>query len=63
MQMLQDPNQHNLDNLNYVRCKTSRYFRKKIIEYMEAEIDECNSKIINIRGLYVDIILLEGLQV
>jgi len=30
---------------------------------MEAEIDECNSKIINIRDLYMDIRLSEGLQV
>jgi len=29
MQWLQDPNQSNVDNLNNVRRKASRYFRKK----------------------------------
>jgi hypothetical protein len=31
-------------------------------EYIEAELDDCNSKIINTRDLYIDIMLSEGLQ-
>jgi len=29
MQWLQDPNQHNVGNLNYVRRENSRHFRNK----------------------------------
>jgi hypothetical protein len=46
MQWLQDPNQSNVDNLNNVRRETSRYFRNKKKEYLQAKIDdlETNSK-------------------
>jgi IS5 family transposase len=40
MQWLQDPNQHNFDNLNKVRCDVSRHFRNKKKEYLKAKIDE-----------------------
>jgi len=54
MQWLQDPNQSNVDNLNNIRCETSRHFRNKKKQYMKAKIDELetNSKIKNIRDLY-----------
>jgi ribonuclease HII len=47
MQWLQDPNQSNVDNLNYVECADSRHFRKKKKEYLKTKIDELetNSKI------------------
>jgi hypothetical protein len=49
MQWLNDPNQSNVDNLNSVRCESSRHFRNK----EKAKIDEfeTNSKIKNIRDL------------
>ena len=51
MQWIHDPSQSNVDNLNYVRCDASRYFRNKK-EYLKAEELETNSKVKNIRGLY-----------
>ncbi|PNF35141.1 hypothetical protein B7P43_G09272 [Cryptotermes secundus] len=50
LQWLQDPNG---DNLNNIRCETSRHFRNKKREYQEDKIDELavNSKK-NIRDLY-----------
>ena len=38
MQVLQDPNQSNLDNLNIVRRRASRHFRNKRKEYPKAKI-------------------------
>ena len=57
MQWLQDPNQSNVDNLDYIRHEASRHFRNKKKEYMKAKIDELktNSKITNIRDLCRDI--------
>jgi hypothetical protein len=54
MQWLQNPNQSNVDNLNNVRRKASRHFRKRMKEYQKAEINELetNSKNKNIRDLY-----------
>ena len=40
MQWLQDPNHSNVDTLNNVRCKASRYFKYKKKEYLKAKIDE-----------------------
>ena len=47
MQSLQDPNQSNIDNLNNVKRKASRYFRNKKTEYVRARIEEhdTNSKV------------------
>ena len=39
MQCLQDPNQRNVDNLNYARREGSRHFRYKKKEYVKAKID------------------------
>jgi hypothetical protein len=54
MQLVQDLNQSNIDNLNYVRHEASRHFRNKKKQYLKAtiEITEINSKTKNIRGLY-----------
>jgi hypothetical protein len=54
MQLLQNPNQSNIHNLNNVRCKASRHFRNKEKEYLKAKIDELetNSKTKNIRDLF-----------
>ena len=54
MQQLQDPTQSNVDNLNNVRCDTSRHFRNKRKEYLKAKIDELetNSKVKTIRDLF-----------
>jgi hypothetical protein len=54
MQWLQDPEQNNADNLNNVRCKTSRHFRNKKREYVKAKVNELekNHKNKNIRDLY-----------
>ena len=54
MQWLQDRKQSNLDNINNVRCKTSRHFSIKRKEYLEDKIDELdtNSKIKNIGDLF-----------
>ena len=57
VQWLQDPNQSSVDNLNNVRLEASRHFRNKTKEYLNAKIDELetNSKIKNIRDLYMGI--------
>jgi hypothetical protein len=57
MQLLQDPNQNNVDNLNNVKRGTSRHFGKTKTEYPKTKIDELetNSKIENVRDLYTDI--------
>ena len=54
MQWLQDPNRSNLDNLNNVRCETSRHFSNKRKEYLKAKIDELQtvSKIKNIGDMF-----------
>ncbi|PNF42200.1 hypothetical protein B7P43_G06780 [Cryptotermes secundus] len=54
LQWLQDPSELNGDNLNNIRCKTSRHFRNKKREYLKDKIDELamNSKKKNIRDLY-----------
>jgi len=40
MQWVQDPSQSNVDNLNNVRRKASRYFRNKKKGYLQANIEE-----------------------
>jgi hypothetical protein len=54
MQWVQDPSQGNVDNLNTVRCETSKRFRNKKKEYLKSKIGELetNSKAKNIRDLY-----------
>jgi hypothetical protein len=54
LQWLQDPSEINGDNLNNIRRKASRHFRKKKREYLRDKINELatNSKIKNIRDLY-----------
>jgi hypothetical protein len=54
MQLLQDPNQNNVDNLKNVRPEASSYFRNKKKEYFDAEFNELktNRKIKNVRDLY-----------
>jgi uncharacterized NAD(P)/FAD-binding protein YdhS len=56
MQWLQDTNQINVDNLNYVRREVSRHFRNKVKEYLKAKTEEldstCNSNINTLRDLY-----------
>ena len=44
MQWLQDPYQSSVDNLNNVRCEASRHFRNKKKEYLEAAIEELDTK-------------------
>ena len=58
MQQVQDPGESNVDSLNNVRHKAIRHFRNKKKEYMKAKIEELetNSKIKNIRDLYMGII-------
>ena len=53
MQLIQDPSQSNVDNLNKVRHEVSRHFRNKKA-YMRAKIEELetNSKIKYITDLY-----------
>jgi len=57
MQWLQDPSQNNVDNLNNVRRDASRHFRNKKKAYLKAKIRELetNSKIYDIRDLYMGI--------
>jgi hypothetical protein len=57
IQWVQDPSQSNVDYLNNVRREACRRFRIKETEYRIAKIDglETNSKIKNIRDLYMDI--------
>jgi hypothetical protein len=54
MQWLQDPDLNNVDNLNNVRCETTRQFRNKKEGILKAKINELetNSKIKNIRDLH-----------
>jgi len=54
MQMIQDPSQSNVNNLNNVRREVSRYVRHRKKAYMRNKIEgfETNSKIKNIRDLY-----------
>ena len=56
MQWLQDPNQINVYNLGNVRGEASRHFRNNK-DYLKAEVNalETNSKIKNIRHLYMGI--------
>jgi hypothetical protein len=42
----------NWDNLNNIRCETSRHFRNKKREYMEDKIDELATNSKNKRDLY-----------
>jgi hypothetical protein len=53
-QWLQNPNQMNGDNLQNLRCETSKIFRKKKREYLKGKINELeiNNKNKNIRDLY-----------
>jgi len=39
MQLLQHPNQNNLDNLNNVRLEENRHFRNKQKEYLKVKIN------------------------
>jgi hypothetical protein len=54
LQRLQDPSEINGDNLNNVRCETSRHFKNKKREHLKGKINELetNSKNKNIRHLY-----------
>jgi len=57
MQWVQDPSQSNVDILNNVRREASRHFRDKKKAYLRAKIEELetNSKIQNIKDLYMGI--------
>ncbi|PNF20312.1 hypothetical protein B7P43_G13698, partial [Cryptotermes secundus] len=54
LQWLLDPSKINGDNLNNIKCETSRCFMTKKREYLKDKIDELetNSKNRNIRDLY-----------
>ena len=54
LQLVQDPSERNVDNLNNVRREASRHSRNKKKAYLKAKIEdlETNSKIKNIRDLY-----------
>jgi hypothetical protein len=54
LQWLQDPSEISGDNLNNVRREASRYFRNKMREYLDDNINELtmNSNNKNIRDLY-----------
>jgi hypothetical protein len=54
LQWLQNPNESNRDNLQNVRCETSRIFRNKKREYLKGKCNELedNNKNKNIRDLY-----------
>jgi len=62
MQWLRDPNQSTFDDLNNVRCETSRHFRNKKKEYLKAECDafETKNKINNIGELYRGAVTKKG---
>ena len=62
MQLVQDPCQSNVDNLNSVRREVSRHFRNKKKEYLGAKIEEleANSMIHNIRDLWASMTLRRG---
>jgi hypothetical protein len=64
VQWLQDPGKINLDNLNNVRCETTRHYMNKKKEYLKDRIDElrmnsknrniaCILKLINIYDEYI----------
>jgi hypothetical protein len=57
MKWLQDPNQINVDNVNNVKREASRHFGNVKTEYLKTKIYELetNSKIKNIRELYMGI--------
>ena len=40
MQLVQDPSQSNVNNLNNVRCKARVHFRNKKVGYLKAKIEE-----------------------
>jgi len=44
IQWIQDPRQSSVDNLNNVRCEARWYFRNKKKEYLEAAIEELDTK-------------------
>jgi hypothetical protein len=44
LQWLHYPNQSNVDNLNNVKHEASRHFREKKKEYLEAKIEELETK-------------------
>jgi hypothetical protein len=54
LQWLQDQSEINRDNLNNIKCETSRHFRNNKREYLEDNINELamNSKNNNVRDLY-----------
>jgi len=43
MQLVQDPNQSNVNNLNNVRCEARVHFRNKKLVYLKAKIEELES--------------------
>jgi hypothetical protein len=49
---LQNPNQISRDNLQNVRCETSRIFRNKKREYLKGKINELENNNKKIRDLY-----------
>jgi hypothetical protein len=55
LQWLQNPSHINGDNLQNLRCETSRTFRNKKREYLRDKINELetNNKNKNIRDLYI----------
>ena len=56
LQWVHDPSQRNADNLNNVRRDASRHFSNKKVAYLKAKIEfEINSKIKNIKDLYMGI--------
>ena len=54
MQLLQNPSQNNVDNINNVRQEATTHFRNKKKAHLKAKIEEpeTTSKIKNIRDLY-----------
>jgi hypothetical protein len=54
MNLLQDPNQSNVNNLNNVRREASRHFRNKKKAYLKAKTDhlETNNMLKNTRDMY-----------
>jgi hypothetical protein len=62
LQWLHDLNETDEDNLNNVRCETSRYFKNNNWEYLKNKINEhaSNSKNKNIRDLHKGINEFKG---
>jgi hypothetical protein len=58
LQWLQDSSEINGDNLNNIRCETSRHFRNKKREYLKDKTDELATDIRTrtLRDLYKEII-------